>query len=263
MISETPLVSIITVVYNGEKYLQQTIESVMGQTYGNIEYLVIDGKSNDSTLEIIKNHEKHIDLWISEKDEGLYDAMNKGIRLAKGELIGMINSDDWFEKDAVELVVSNYLKQKGKRIFHGDRYNVHENEKKTVRRFQPSTFKFLFYGMTYNHPSMFVHREIYKNNLYNIHLKSLSDYEFILKQFLSNRTVIKYIPQAYVNYRLDGISSRMNFFNILSEGYLSRKNAGMNLVQNSFSVIFRFSIFLFFKIGSTLKKGFSTKHKSK
>ena len=104
-----PLISIITVVYNGEEYLEQTINSVINQTYKNIEYLIIDGGSTDGTLDIIKKYDNHISYSVSESDKGLYDAMNKGISIANGELIGMINSDDWYELDAVELIVNKYL----------------------------------------------------------------------------------------------------------------------------------------------------------
>lgn len=106
--NKAPLISIITVVYNGEKYLEQTIQSVINQTYKNIEYIVIDGGSTDGTLDIIKKYEEHISYWVSESDKGLYDAMNKGIGVAKGELIGMINSDDWYELEAVEIMAEAY-----------------------------------------------------------------------------------------------------------------------------------------------------------
>ncbi len=113
-----PLISIITVVYNGEKYLKQAIESVINQTYKNIEYIIIDGGSTDNTLNIIKNYHQNISKWVSEPDNGLYDAMNKGIKLATGELIGMVNSDDWSELTAVEIIVNEYLKNDNKQIFH-------------------------------------------------------------------------------------------------------------------------------------------------
>jgi glycosyltransferase involved in cell wall biosynthesis len=105
-----PLVSIITVVFNGERYLEETIKSVINQTYKNIEYIIIDGGSTDNTLNIIKKYEDKIDYWISEKDKGIYDAINKGIKLSRGELIGIINADDYYEIDVLEKVVSIYTK---------------------------------------------------------------------------------------------------------------------------------------------------------
>ena len=242
-----PLISIITVVYNGAKTLEQTIQSVINQTYNNIEYIIIDGGSTDSTLDTIKKYENHISQWVSEPDKGLYDAINKGISIANGELTGMINSDDWYEENAVELIVDAYQKHPKKRIFHGDRFDVLENGSKSIRKFHPSKFKFLYYGMTYNHPSMFIHRDIYNKSFYNINLKALSDYEFVLKQFLKNKNSFHYVPKTYVNYRLDGISAQMKLGQSLREGYISRKNAGLGILSNFISLTTRFLIYFLFK----------------
>jgi len=247
MIGNSPLVSIITVVYNGDKTLEQTIQSVINQTYKNIEYIIIDGVSTDSTLDIIKKNESHINYWISEPDNGLYDAMNKGIRMAKGELIGMINSDDWYELNAVELIVEAYNNNSEKRIFHGDRYDILKNGIKRIRKFHPSKLKFLYYGMTYNHPSMFFHKEIYKHKLYNIHLRALSDYEFVLNQYINDKRVFIYIPEAYVNYRLDGVSAQMKKIDSIQEGYISRRNAGFSLFSNFISLVTRISVWVIYK----------------
>ena len=99
-----PLITIITVVFNGDKYLQETIDSIKKQNYKNYEYIIIDGGSTDKTLQIIKNNSSMIDYWISEKDEGIYDAFNKGLNLAKGDYIGIINSDDTYEANTLEIL---------------------------------------------------------------------------------------------------------------------------------------------------------------
>ena len=248
--NNSPLISIITVVYNGSKTLEQTIQSVLNQTYKNIEYIIIDGGSTDGTLDIMKKYDNHINYWISEPDKGLYDAMNKGIGVAKGELIGMINSDDWYESNAAELIVDAFKKNPEKKIFHGDRYDILEDGNKRLRKFHSSKLKFLYYGMTYNHPSMFVHMEIYKHERYNIKLRALSDYEFVLKQFLKNKNIFIYIPKAYVNYRLDGISGQMKLLPALKEGFEARKNANFKNFQNYISVLIRSLI----RAGSVIKK---------
>ena len=235
---KTPLVSIITVVYNGEKYLEQTIESVINQTYKNIEYIIIDGESTDKTLEIIKKYEKYISFWISEPDKGLYDAMNKGIKIAKGELIGMINSDDWYESNAVDIMVNAYKNNPTKSIFHADRYDIDQNGDKKIRRFNKSSFKFKYYGMTYNHPSMFITKTEYAKHLYNIELHSLSDYQFILEAFLRDRESIFYVNNPIVNYRLSGISSKISSIKSKKESYVARKNSGMNFFSCIFALIF-------------------------
>jgi len=246
--NETPLISVITVVYNGEKYLEQTIKSVINQTYKSIEYIIIDGGSTDKTLDIIKKYEKHIAYWVSEPDKGLYDAMNKGIGVAKGELIGMINSDDWYEPNAVELIVNAYKNNPNKTIFHADRYDVDESGNRKIKKFHPSNFKFKYYGMTYNHPSMFITKDEYKKHLYNTELRALSDYQFVLEAFLRNRDTFLYIDKAIVNYRLDGISGQMALSDLLKEGYLARKNAGMVVYENYFSVIVRILVSTFNKL---------------
>lgn len=238
-----PLISIITVVYNGEKYLQQTINSVCNQTYKNIEYIIVDGNSSDGTLDIIKQNESNITKWISEPDKGLYDAMNKGIAMASGDLIGMINSDDWYELDAVDLVVKEFLKSPEKHIFHADIYNITEEEgktKKELRRYNPSTLKFQLYGMTYNHPSMFITPVEYEKHLYNNNLVSLADYQFVLEAFIRDRSIFTYINKPLVNYRLDGISAQIPIFKALNEGYAARKNAGLSTLKNLTSIIIRF-----------------------
>ena len=245
---DNPLISIITVVFNGSKTLKQTIDSVLSQNYKNIEYIVIDGGSTDGTLDIIKKYERHINYWISEPDKGLYDAMNKGISKANGEIIGMINSDDWYEDNAVELIVDAFQKHPEKKIFHGDRYDVLKNGSKSVRKFDSSEWKFIYHGMIYNHPSMFVHKDIYKVNRYNIKLKALSDYQFVLKMYLENKNLIIYIEQCYVNYRLDGISSQLPLKVKLYEGFVSRHEAGLMLTKNIMSFIFRFFATIIFRI---------------
>jgi glycosyltransferase involved in cell wall biosynthesis len=240
--NEIPLVSIITVVYNGEKYLEQTIESVINQTYKNIEYIIIDGGSTDRTLDIIRKYEKHIAYWVSESDKGLYDAMNKGIGIAKGELIGMINSDDWYELNTVELMVNAYKNNPDKTIFHADRYDVDDDGNRKIRKFHPSSFKFKYYGMTYNHPSMFITKDEYKKHLYNTELRALSDYQFVLEAFLRDNNTLFYINQPTVNYRLDGISAQLPLKKMLDEGFVARKISGMNILENTFSISLRYLI---------------------
>jgi glycosyltransferase involved in cell wall biosynthesis len=240
--TQSPLVSIITVVYNGAKTLEQTIQSVINQTYRNIEYIIIDGGSIDGTIDLIKKYEKNISFWLSEPDKGLYDAMNKGIKMAKGELIGMVNSDDWYEPDAVCLMANAYKQNPDKHIFHADRYDVNEDGSRKVKKFHPSPFKFKYYGMTYNHPSMFITKEEYQKHTYNTEMVALSDYQFVLEAYLANPTKFLYIDKPIVNYRLDGISGRMRLFDALYEGFSVRKLAGFNLIQNLFSVVIRFSL---------------------
>ncbi len=246
-----PLVSIITVVYNGEKYLQQTINSVYNQTYKNIEYIIIDGGSTDNTVNIIKKNQDKISNWISEPDNGLYDAMNKGIRLANGKLIGTINSDDWYELDAVKLSVETFLNNQSAKIIHANRFDVYPNNEKLEFKFNPSAFKFKYFSMTYSHPTMFVVKDEYERHVYSTELKSHSDYQFILEVFLRDQErAFVHIPKPLVNFRLGGVSGQLSFFQEIKEVFYARKNAGMHISENLFSV----GLLVFFKPVLSLKK---------
>jgi glycosyltransferase involved in cell wall biosynthesis len=254
MKKEFPLVSIITVVYNGAKTIQQSIESVKNQTYNNIEYIVIDGESNDNTLLIIKDNLDTISYWNSEPDKGLYDAMNKGIKVAKGELIGIINSDDWYELDAVETMVNAYINYPSKTIFHADRFDIDEKGNKSLRKFNSSTFKFKYYGMTYNHPSMLIKKEEYLSHTYSNKLRSLSDYQFVLEAYISNHTKFLYINKPIVNYRLDGVSAQLSFYDSMKEGFISRRDAGMFIINNLFALLIRSLMSIFFILKKLLNE---------
>lgn len=236
-----PLVSIITVVFNGESYIDQTINSVLSQTYDNIEYIIVDGGSTDGTRDIVRGYEASISCFISESDDGLYDAMNKGIELANGVLIGMINSDDWYELNTVELMVDSYVNNPTKTIFHADRYDIDEEGGRCIRRFNASIFKFKYYGMTYNHPSMFIAKEEYAIHKYNKELSTLADYQFVLEAFVRDRNTFYYIDKPLVNYRLDGLSSKVSIVSALKQGLVATKTAG----YGHFDAMLSFSVRLF------------------
>mgnify|MGYP000302656355 FL=1 len=126
---EFPLISVVTVSYNAIATIEQTILSVINQKYSAIEYIIIDGGSTDGTVDIIKKYEDKISYWVSERDNGIYDAMNKGIRHATGKIVGIINSDDWYEMDAFATVADLYLKKGDLYLYHGDiRYCLGKQE---------------------------------------------------------------------------------------------------------------------------------------
>jgi len=251
---KNPLVSIITVVYNGDKYLEQTIKSVINQSYQNIEYIIIDGGSTDRTLDVIQKYKEHLAYFISEPDNGLYDAMNKGISVANGQLIGMINSDDWYELDAIESIVGVYSHNPEKLIFHADRFDVLDDGSREIRKFNASELKLKYYGMTYNHPSMFIAKDEYKKHLYNTNLRVLADYQFTLEAFLRDKSIFYYFEKPIVNYRLDGVSAQMPLISWLKEGFVSRKNSGLNNFDNSISVLLRLAIRVFYPLIKRFKK---------
>ena len=180
--SPLPLVTIITVVFNGEKYLQQTIQSVINQTYDNVEYIVIDGGSTDSTVDIIRKYEDRIDYWVSEPDGGLYPAINKGITLCMGRLVGIIHAGDNYTSQAITEAVEAYLKETSAGILIGNcKCLFQDNSNWCIRvgNLGPLPYK------TLPHPSTFVALQIYKEwGTFEASLfKIASDYEFFCRCF--------------------------------------------------------------------------------
>jgi glycosyltransferase involved in cell wall biosynthesis len=202
---ELPLVSIVTVVLNGDRYLEQTILSVINQTYKNIEYIIIDGGSTDQTLEVIAGYEDKIDYWRSEADAGIYDAMNKGVFLAGGELISLLNADDFFEPAAVERVVEKYQSNAFPQILFGDAYNINEN---LNLRYKSHGHLSYWRGMCFSHQAMFAHRDIYQTiGNYDTSLRFAGDYDFVVKA-ITKGVYFSHVHAALVNYRTSGLSSQ-------------------------------------------------------
>lgn len=203
--------TIITVCYNSEKTISQTFDSILNQKYKNIEYIIIDGKSTDQTLQIIKKYEnrfkeKNIDYrYISEKDNGIYDAMNKGINLSTGDVIGIINSDDWYEKNIFSKVMKEFEVDLEIDILYG-KTNIVSNEGKILRIYSPGKLEKIVKTMVIPHPTVFVRRCIYNKFKFNINNKIASDYEFLLENYLSN-SKFKEINEIITNFRFGGESS--------------------------------------------------------
>jgi len=197
-----PLISIVTVVFNGESYLQKTIESVLGQSYDNIEYIIIDGGSTDGSVDIIKKHEHAIDYWVSEPDEGIYNAMNKGASLCTGEYIAFLNADDWYADNIIELVSSVIKTNKVDYIF-GNVSMQDETNGAWIFSSRISQYK---YNMPFPHPSLFVRSDHLLNIGFDESYKAIADYDFILKLINKNLKYI-YIDRVFAYFRLGGISS--------------------------------------------------------
>ncbi len=214
--NEYTKVSIITVSYNAVGTIEQTILSVVNQTYSNIEYIIIDGGSTDGTIDIIKKYQDKITYWVSESDNGIYDAMNKGINIANGEIIGIINADDWYEKNAIEISVNNLLKNEELDGICGDIFVYMECSKCTlVKRICSSTsLNLLKNGMTIMHPTVFLKKRFYyKYGNFNTEFRIAADYDLMLRASL-NGANIKYIPMIISHFRLGGTSGDMRNTNI-------------------------------------------------
>jgi glycosyltransferase involved in cell wall biosynthesis len=201
-------VSIITVSYNSEKTIEKTIQSVLNQTYSNIEYIIVDGKSEDNTIILANQYtQKFIEKGytykiISEKDKGIYDAMNKGAKLASGSIVGMINSDDWYESNTVKIVTDQYEKTAFD-IAYGNLNVIKNNKnfKKIAKKGMLTTTR------NWNFPSMFVSKSTYEELDYFISDNIYADWDFYLRVIKNNKKVLR-INEVLANFTTFGISHR-------------------------------------------------------
>lgn len=202
-------ISIITVCYNSAATIEKTILSIAGQSYKNIEYLIIDGNSKDNTIEIIKKHEDKITKWISESDKGLYDAMNKGIEMATGDLIGILNSDDVFNNELVLEQIVAFHKNNEIDASVGNILQHKENGK--ILRLYSSKFwspEKLRIGFMPPHPSIFLKKDLFKKfGNYELGFKIGADYELITRFFLKNNITWKYSGITTTAMLVGGLSS--------------------------------------------------------
>lgn len=224
------LVSIITVCRNSERTIRNTIESVLGQTYPEIEYIIVDGLSTDHTLDIVREYEEkfrekgYTYRIISEKDNGIYDAMNKGIRAASGELVGMINSDDWYEPIAVETAAAAFLEEQYD-LFYADLNLLKEDGNVMVKRSKLDRFPSTRH---WNHPTTFIPKRIYEEvGLYRCQTM-YDDLDLVLRiRRAGKKVVIRNVILA--NFRTGGVSNQKSLKNCLNRckyRYTSYRNNG-------------------------------------
>lgn len=202
---EEMLVTVITPCFNSEKTIRRTMESVLNQTYKNIEYLIIDGASTDKTLEIVKSFEPAFAgrmRIVSEKDEGIYYAMNKGIKLAKGELIGIVNSDDYYESTAVDVMVNNRSRSKYQ-VLYGYERILRDGQEAGICIYHHTN---LDYQMI-THPTCFVTKKLYEDlGVFDTSYKYSADYEFMLRLYHGGKTEFTPVYEIISNYALGGAS---------------------------------------------------------
>lgn len=204
-------VSIITIAYNAEETISETIKSVINQDYENIEYIIVDGASKDKTCEIIKSFGFKVSKFISEKDNGIYDAMNKGLALATGEVIGILNADDVYaDTKVISDVVAKMQAEKTDSLYADLVYVKREDTNKITRYWRSGKYtkgKFLK-GWMPPHPTFFVKREIYeKYGNFNLNLKSASDYEIMLRFLHKHEISVSYLPRVTTKMRVGGQSN--------------------------------------------------------
>jgi glycosyltransferase involved in cell wall biosynthesis len=202
MADTKPLISIITVVFNGEKYLEETVLSVLNQTYDNVEYIIIDGGSTDGTVDIIKKYEDKIDYWVSERDGGIYDAMNKGIDIATGKWINFMNVGDSFFDDNILDIVFAKNKFENIDVIYGNHKVIYPNKTRIAKA---GDIRDIWRGSQFCHQSSFISSTLHKSKRYNICNRIGADFEFFYTAY-KNGAKFGYIDVVMANYAAGGVS---------------------------------------------------------
>jgi glycosyltransferase involved in cell wall biosynthesis len=236
---DRPLVSIVTVVYNGAATLRRTIESVLGQSYDNIEYILVDGGSTDGTVDLIRGYEERIAYWCSGRDKGIYDAMNKGLALCTGQWVGLINADDWYEPDTVERVVAAVRGNPGANVVHGDIWMSYPNGERSLKRARVSGFLLKYWEMVLNHPSFFVRRSFYAGRPFDDRLRVSADHKWTYEAFRDAPESFVHLPVPMANFTVGGASMSVPLKRVLSEGKQVCRDLGMGRMETMLGLTVR------------------------
>jgi len=228
-------VSIITATFNSAKTLDMCMSSVLNQTYSNIEYIIIDGKSKDNTVELISSKsEKHNHInWISERDKGIYDALNKGLSRATGDIVGFVHSDDYLaETTIVEKIVKAFNTYNADGVYGNLHYVNFDDVSQVVRNWVSKPFrnKLLNHGWMPAHPTLFLKNDVYKvNGNFDLSYHIAADYDFILRVFSNTKYTFHYLPQTIVKMRVGGVSnnSLKNLITKTKEDFRAAKSNGL------------------------------------
>ena len=204
-------ISIITVAYNAARTIADTLESVAAQTHPEIEHIVVDGASTDGTLDVIERHHDKLTKVISEPDRGIYDAMNKGIRVATGDVIGFLNADDVFAQKNVLAMVAEIMKREHLDALFGDvEFFRPDNPGRTIRRYSSAHFRpdRSAWGWMPAHPALFVRREVFQRvGVFRTDYRIAGDFEFVARAFGKNTLRYRHLPEVLVRMRTGGIST--------------------------------------------------------
>ena len=248
-----PLFSVITVVYNGEAHLEQTIQSVLSQSWGNTEYVIVDGGSTDGTLDIIRKYEDRIDHWISEPDKGIYDAMNKGLSLASGDLIAFLNSGDWYNPGVLEKVAEEYLHNINGDMIIAGKWTLLFEDLDLEIHVSPS-LKFS-QGISISHPAMFVPRNVYeKFGKFDLQYRYGADFDVLVRFYLRG-VKFHFIDTIILNYRTQGASERYFYDTGKDHSLIIRRNLPMRtyvlykIVRLKYNILMELTVMLKIIVG--------------
>lgn len=237
-------ISIITVCLNSERTIEKTIKSILLQKHKNIEYIIVDGGSSDNTIHIIDKYRSKIHKFISENDRGIYDAINKGINHASGEIISILHSDDYFANDQVLTdVAKNFLNDSRIDCLIGNTVLIKNGKK--IRNYSVSMFKtwMMFFGISPAHPSSFFKKKIYdKFGLYKSYYNIAGDFEFFLRTLYKNKIKYKKKNLTYVIMQYGGESTKSYKSNFISSKEILKSFKENHLYNNFFFINLRFPI---------------------
>ena len=236
--------SIITVTFNSVRTLSDTIKSIVSQKNVEIEYILVDGCSTDGTLDIINEYKFFINKFVSEKDNGIYDAMNKGLALATGDIIGFLHSDDVYSNNLVLSKVKEYFENFQLDALYGDIDYFANNEFTTpVRRYKSNRFSpnKIGWGWMPAHPSLFLRRNVYiKSGNFKTDYKIAGDYEFVARIFHHNELIFHYLPEVLVNMRMGGVSTGGFFNSIILNKEVLRACRENDISTNIFKILSKY-----------------------
>lgn len=245
-------VSIVTATYNAADTLADTLESVLAQDYGDIEYIIVDGASADGTVAVINRYAPRFGTrlrWVSEPDRGIYDAMNKGIRMASGDVVGIINSDDFYNyPDVISRVAAAFADTTVQAVFGDVRFVRPDNLQRTIRyysscRFTPAKFR---YGWMPAHPTFFTYRAYFHDfGYYRTDYRIAADYELLIRFLHTHRLSYRYLPFDFITMRTGGASTASWRSNWLLNREIVRACRDNGIYTNTALVMLKYFIKIF------------------
>lgn len=249
-------VTVITTTYNSAATLRDTLESVLGQTYPDYEHIIVDGGSKDNTMDIVREYEAKFNgrlRWVSESDKGIYDAMNKGLKMATGEVVGFLNSDDYYTtNDILQTIADTFAHNKQTEAIYGDVHYIDANTSQFTRYYSSAIFRpwMMRMGFMPAHPSFYCKRDTYENTqtYYNLNYKVAADFDWLLRLIYKQKIKTTYVRKDFVTMRTGGASSS----GFASHKQINRDHLTALKTNHVYSNIFLLGIRYVYKVGEII-----------